>query len=685
MWGRIVAAMATAALILGAAPAQAAIQNEFISTWDTENTSTFSSDYKSLKLPIHSGGTYNFWVDWGDGTPAQNVTSWLDATHTYAVAGEYTLHITGTFNGFQFNGVGDRLKLLNVSKWGPLALGNGGHYFSGAENMTITATDAPDLSSTTTLYGAFSDAKALTGGISNWNTGTVTDLSYAFDDASKFNGDLNWDTSQVTRMVGTFQGALAFNGDIGSWNTGNVEYMNECFYRAHAFNRDIGDWDVRKVISMMNMFYTAYAFNQDIGRWQTDSLLSTSLMFTMAYAFNQDISAWNTSHVTDMSGVFQLARAFNQDISAWNTANVTTMEGAFAGASAFNQNLGGWDVRKVTNMSQMMRDSGLRPLNYDKTLIAWAAQDVKNSVAFWGNSKYASDAAVTARAHLTGTHLWNISDGGRVPVPVAPSAVTTTPGDRRISVTWTDTPAANYVPVDHYTATASPGGQSCTAVSSGCTLEGLTNGQAYTVTVTATSAAGTGSPSPATAEVVPIATASAPQSLNATPGHRQVAVTWEAPADLGGGQVLNYLVRAEPGGATCTTTGMTCTIDQLDNATTYRVTVHATTAAGPGQESAVTATTEPAWIQTASPKVAKRVKPTAKTVLLRTAVTTNAGQRATAKVRVKRQVAKVRITKRGRVVLLRKTQRPFTVTLRLSAPATADHGPYSFTHRWRAR
>ena len=407
-------------------------------------------------------------------------------------------------------------------------------------------------------------------------------------------------------------------------------------------------------------------------------------MFTMAYAFNQDISAWNTSHVTDMSGVFQLARAFNQDISAWNTANVTTMEGAFAGASAFNQNLGPWDVRKVANMSQMMRDSGLRPPNYDKTLIAWAAQDVKNSISFWGNSKYASDDAVAARAHLTGTHLWNIADGGRVPVPAAPSAITATPGDRRITVTWTDTPAANYLPVDHYTATASPGGQTCTAASSGCTLEGLANGQAYSLTVTATSAAGTGSPSPATAQVVPIGPASAPQSVVATPGHRQVAVTWEAPADLGGDEISSYVVRAEPGGATCTTEGMTCTLDQLDNATTYRVTVHATTGAGPGQESAVTATTEPAWIQTASPKVARKVR-ARKTVLLRTGVTTNAGQRASAKVRVKHRAAKVRITKRGRVVLLRKTQRPFTVTLRLSAPATADHGAYSFTRRWRAR
>jgi surface protein len=659
MWGRIVAALATAALILGAAPAQAAIQNEFISTWDTTKTAADSSDDHSLRLPLPSNGTYNFDVDWGDGSTT-HVTAYTQDAHTYAVPGIYTVKITNTISGFNFTGNNDRLKLLNVSRWGPLTLGSGSGFFSGAENMNITATDAPNLSQTTSLNNAFSYTKSLTDGVSHWDTSQVTDLSQAFANAS------------------------AFNENLDSWDTSHVTSMYETFYYATKFNGAVGNWDVSNVTNMNGMFEGALTFNQDISRWQLHNPCDIQFMFSLAYAFNQDISAWNTSNVTNMTGLFQLAKAFNRDISAWNTSNVTRMEGMFAGASAFNQNLGPWDVRQVTNMSQMMRDSGLRPLNYDKTLISWAAQDVKNSVAFWGNSKYASDDAVAARAHLTGTHLWNISDGGRVPVPAAPSAIVASPADRRIAVTWTDTPAAYYVPVDLYTATASPGGHFCTATSSGCILEGLTNGQAYTVKVTATSAAGTSNPSAATAEVVPIGPASAPQTLGATPGHRQLAVAWAAPDDLGGSEITGYLVRAEPGGATCSTTGLTCTLVGLGNATSYRITVHATTGAGPGRESALVATTEPAWPQTATPKVAKKVK-ARKTVLLKKVAITNAGQRAAASVKVRKKLATITITPSGKVVLKPRTHKGFTVTLFLSAPATDDYAAYSYHRRWKVR
>ncbi len=77
----------------------------------------------------------------------------------------------------------------------------------------------------------------------------------------------------------------------------------------------------------------------------------------------------------------------------------------------------------------------------------------------------------------------------------------------------------------------------------------------------------------------------APTGLTLTPGNAQLAATWTAPASTGGSAITGYTATASPGGATCTTTGTSCTITALTNGTTYTVTVTATNAAGTGPAS----------------------------------------------------------------------------------------------------
>jgi len=78
-------------------------------------------------------------------------------------------------------------------------------------------------------------------------------------------------------------------------------------------------------------------------------------------------------------------------------------------------------------------------------------------------------------------------------------------GNSQVSVSW-DVPANNGgSPITSYIVTASPGGQTCTW-SSGpltCTVDGLTNGIAYTLTVVAINANGPGPPSAPSAPVRP--------------------------------------------------------------------------------------------------------------------------------------------------------------------------------------
>jgi len=255
----------------------------FVSVWDTTQTSSDSSTSTQVKLPLESVGTYNFYVDWGDDTN-DIITAWdqAEVTHTYSSEGIYTINISGTIKGFRFNDAGDKLKLLDISNWGGLNLGNSGDYFYGTTNLrNITATDALNLSGTTTFAGAF------------WSSGIQYAPSMAL-----------WDTSQVTDMTGMFDSAVSFNQDIGNWDTSQVTDMSGMFSNAASFNQDIGNWDTSQVTDMSWMFFHAASFNQDIGNWDTSQVTDMSYMFRSAVSFNKDIGNWDTSQVTDMHYMF---------------------------------------------------------------------------------------------------------------------------------------------------------------------------------------------------------------------------------------------------------------------------------------------------------------------------------------------------------------------------------------------
>lgn len=90
------------------------------------------------------------------------------------------------------------------------------------------------------------------------------------------------------------------------------------------------------------------------------------------------------------------------------------------------------------------------------------------------------------------------------PIPAsAPLDVRATPGDRSVIATWSAPASPGSYPVTIYQATASPGGRSCMATSTTCTIDGLRNGTTYTVTVRALTGAGWSSESASSNAVTP--------------------------------------------------------------------------------------------------------------------------------------------------------------------------------------
>ena len=62
-------------------------------------------EYDEIMLPLPTGYSYNFTVDWGDGTTPGTVTTYDDddTYHYYELAGTYDIKITGTCQAFKVN------------------------------------------------------------------------------------------------------------------------------------------------------------------------------------------------------------------------------------------------------------------------------------------------------------------------------------------------------------------------------------------------------------------------------------------------------------------------------------------------------------------------------------------------------------------------------------------------------
>ena len=211
---------------------------EFISEWKTDNLSTGSSTDTQVKLPLVSGGTYNFFVDWGDGS-SDTITTWdqAETTHTYATAGTYTVRIAGTCYGWQFVNAGDKLKILDISQWGVrFRLGNTGTYFYGCANLVVTATDALDLTGTTDFSFGFLQCTAFNGDVSLWNTIGVTTFSGGFNACTAFQGNgldqfdvrgCNASTGLNNICVGCTLSTANYDSLLIAWNANKASYRTD--------------------------------------------------------------------------------------------------------------------------------------------------------------------------------------------------------------------------------------------------------------------------------------------------------------------------------------------------------------------------------------------------------------------------------------------------------------------------
>jgi len=373
-----------------------------------------------------SGNGYIYNVDCNSDGIAEISAETGNYTCEYPTAGVYTISITGTFPQIQFYQLAttDSQKLLEIVQWGTNEWRSMFGAFGVSSNMTMTATDAPNLSLVTNMGGMFYGASSFNANIEDWNVSSVVNMKSMFSDATMYNQPLgDWDVSSVTNMSSMFRGASSFNQYIGScqgihcvlladdkqgWDVSNVTDMSSMFEDASDFNQSIKGWDVSHVINMNRMFSGATSFNAYIGTC-TGGTLAVPLRCI------QSGSGWNVGSVKTMEGMFSGASSFNQDISNWNVSSVTDMYQMFRLATAFDQDISDWDISSVGDMGQMFLGVTLSIPHYTDLLIAWDMLTVQRNVTFHaGNSLYIVLEAEDARQGLKNSFTWTIIDGGGI-------------------------------------------------------------------------------------------------------------------------------------------------------------------------------------------------------------------------------------------------------------------------------
>jgi hypothetical protein len=188
--------------------------------------------------------------------------------------------------------------------------------------------------------------------------------------------------------------------------------------------------------------------------------------------------------------------------------------------------------------------------------------------------------------------------------PDAPTSLVGTSGDTQVSLTWS-APASNggsaitnYFIEYKLSATSTWSTFShATSTATSATITSLINGASYDFRVSAINSVGTSSPSN-TATAIPATVPGVPTSLSGVIGDSQVALTWVAPADIGGSAITDYLVEYKLSATSTwstfsdgTSTSTSATVTSLTNGTSYDFQVSAINGSGTGSSSGtVTAT-----------------------------------------------------------------------------------------------
>ena len=186
---------------------------------------------KSITLPIPGYATNDYLISWGDGKYDQ-ITQAGFPSHTYALAGEYLVRVTGNINTFGYVGdikpttsniyssyVSSNEKIIGLLAFGDIKAQRIG--FSYCTNLAGTIPASSGFSALTSFENMFNECVNLVGPIpANFfkNVTTSDSARKTFNNCKKLTGSLSATTfegcSGIKSFEETYNGCIAMTGSI---------------------------------------------------------------------------------------------------------------------------------------------------------------------------------------------------------------------------------------------------------------------------------------------------------------------------------------------------------------------------------------------------------------------------------------------------------------------------------------
>jgi hypothetical protein len=347
---------------------------DFIIRVKTDNVGTSNDD--QFTLPTTTG-TYDYSIDWGDGV-VEDINVSTSQTHTYPVAGEYTIKISGTFPRIFFNNGGDRSKLIETINFGDVGWTSMLSAFHGCNNMTISPTCTGVMPSGSYQF-AWRNCSSLTS-FPALDLSGGTNFSSSWRDCSSM-------TSFNATALGSGSYALAWFGCSSLTSFPALDLSGGTSFSS--------SW--QGCSSMTSFDATALGSGSYANAWfgcsSMTSFPALDLSGGTSFANTwQNCTSMTSFPALDLSG----GTDFN---STWRNMGILT---SFATRNFYN----------MTNGTNCFNGTTLPTADCSDIYITQRANNANTGVSLhMGNSKYNASAS-TARGELVSIQSWSLIDGG---------------------------------------------------------------------------------------------------------------------------------------------------------------------------------------------------------------------------------------------------------------------------------